>query len=98
MAKACANTFTSGSEDAILVGNAGNDTLIGGDGDDILFGGLGNDTLDAGSGDDAIAYFRALIAAGMRYFITLIYPKDIETVRLLAERVVPAVVAGMEAS
>lgn len=46
----------------------------------------------AGTPEDVVPYFRALIAAGMRYFITFVYPKDRETVRLLAEQVVPAVV------
>jgi alkanesulfonate monooxygenase SsuD/methylene tetrahydromethanopterin reductase-like flavin-dependent oxidoreductase (luciferase family) len=50
----------------------------------------------AGTPDDAVAYFQALIAAGMRYFITFIYPKDIETVRLLAERVIPEILADTE--
>jgi alkanesulfonate monooxygenase SsuD/methylene tetrahydromethanopterin reductase-like flavin-dependent oxidoreductase (luciferase family) len=48
----------------------------------------------AGTPREAISYFRALIAAGMRYFITFVYPKDVETVRLLAERVMPEVVAA----
>ncbi len=47
----------------------------------------------AGTPRDVIPYFRTLITAGLRYFITFIYPKDVETVRLLAERVVPEVVA-----
>jgi len=47
----------------------------------------------AGTPRDVILYFRTLVEAGMRYFITFIYPKDIETVRLLAEHVVPEVVA-----
>jgi alkanesulfonate monooxygenase SsuD/methylene tetrahydromethanopterin reductase-like flavin-dependent oxidoreductase (luciferase family) len=45
----------------------------------------------AGTPRDAVAYFRALIEVGMRYFITFIYPKDAETVRLLAEQVIPEV-------
>ena len=32
----------------------------------------------AGTPDDVIPYFRSLVAAGMKYFITLIYPKDVE--------------------
>jgi hypothetical protein len=38
----------------VLVGGAGNDTLIGGKGRDILIGGLGTDTLRAGSGGDIL--------------------------------------------
>lgn len=48
----------------------------------------------AGTPQDAVAYFRSLVQAGMRYFIIFIYPKDAETVRLLAEHVVPEVVAA----
>jgi alkanesulfonate monooxygenase SsuD/methylene tetrahydromethanopterin reductase-like flavin-dependent oxidoreductase (luciferase family) len=47
----------------------------------------------AGTPRDVIRYFRTLVEAGMQYFITFIYPKDVETVRLLAEQVVPEVVA-----
>ena len=47
----------------------------------------------AGTPRDAVSYFRTLVEAGLRYFITFIYPKDAETVRLLAEQVVPEVVA-----
>jgi alkanesulfonate monooxygenase SsuD/methylene tetrahydromethanopterin reductase-like flavin-dependent oxidoreductase (luciferase family) len=48
----------------------------------------------AGTPRDVVPYFRSLIEAGMRYFITFIYPKDLETVRLLAKYVVPEVVAA----
>lgn len=48
----------------------------------------------AGTPQQAIAYFRSLVEAGMRYFITFIYPKDADTVRILAEHVVPEVVAA----
>lgn len=47
----------------------------------------------AGTPRDVVPYFRSLVEDGMRYFITFIYPKDAETVRLLAEQVVPEVVA-----
>lgn len=43
----------------------------------------------AGLPDDAVAYYRALAAAGLTYFIAGIYGDDRETVRLLAERVLP---------
>lgn len=48
----------------------------------------------AGTPSEVVSYFRALIAAGMRYFITFIYPRDIESLRLLAEQVVPEVTSG----
>jgi Ca2+-binding RTX toxin-like protein len=58
-----ANTITAGSlagklsdnpniHGAVLVGLAGNDTLIGGEGDDAFFGGADNDTLTGGLGND----------------------------------------------
>jgi alkanesulfonate monooxygenase SsuD/methylene tetrahydromethanopterin reductase-like flavin-dependent oxidoreductase (luciferase family) len=48
----------------------------------------------AGTPQDVVPYFRSLVAAGMRYFIVFIYPKDVATVRLLAEQVVPAITAA----
>jgi hypothetical protein len=48
----------------------------------------------AGTPREVVPYFRSLIEAGMRYFITFVYPKDVETVRLLAEQVVPEVMAA----
>jgi hypothetical protein len=39
---------------------------------------------------DAVAYYRRLADAGLDYFIAGVYGNDTETVRLLAERVVPA--------
>ncbi len=44
----------------------------------------------AGLPEDAVAYYRELAEAGLTYFIAGIYGNDTETVRLLAERVVPA--------
>jgi alkanesulfonate monooxygenase SsuD/methylene tetrahydromethanopterin reductase-like flavin-dependent oxidoreductase (luciferase family) len=46
----------------------------------------------AGTPREVLPYYRALIDVGLRYFITFIYPKDVETVRLLAEQVVPELV------
>jgi hypothetical protein len=43
--------------------------------------------------DEAIAYDRALVAAGLQYFIPTTVGLDAETLDLLAHRVVPAVVA-----
>jgi hypothetical protein len=38
----------------VLVGGAGNDTLLGGSGNDLLIGGLGNDALKGNGGDDIL--------------------------------------------
>ncbi len=43
----------------------------------------------AGLPEEAVAYYRELAEAGLTYFIAGIYGDDRETVRLLAERVVP---------
>jgi alkanesulfonate monooxygenase SsuD/methylene tetrahydromethanopterin reductase-like flavin-dependent oxidoreductase (luciferase family) len=51
-------------------------------------------SLFAGTPDDAITYYRALAGAGIQYFIPTILGLDEETVELLADRVVPAVVTG----
>lgn len=48
----------------------------------------------AGTPPDAVSYFHSLVAVGMRYFIVFVYPKDAETVWLLAEQVAPAVAAA----
>ena len=40
---------------------------------------------------DAVAYYRGLTEAGLTYFVAGVYGNDTETIRLLAERVVPAV-------
>ena len=50
-------------------------------------------SLFAGTPDDAITYYRALAGAGIQYFIPTILGFDEETVELLADRVIPAVVA-----
>ncbi len=42
------------SKSSVLVGNAGNDTLLGGSGRDILIGGFGSDIITGGSGDDLL--------------------------------------------
>jgi alkanesulfonate monooxygenase SsuD/methylene tetrahydromethanopterin reductase-like flavin-dependent oxidoreductase (luciferase family) len=41
---------------------------------------------------EAIAHYRALAAAGVQYFIATLWGYDLETMRLLAEQVVPEVV------
>jgi alkanesulfonate monooxygenase SsuD/methylene tetrahydromethanopterin reductase-like flavin-dependent oxidoreductase (luciferase family) len=42
---------------------------------------------------EAIAHYRALAAAGVQYFIATLWGYDTETMRLLAEQVVPEVIA-----
>ena len=49
-------------------------------------------SLVAGTPADAIAYYRALAEAGIKYFIPTVLGLDGETLELLADRVVPAVV------
>jgi Ca2+-binding RTX toxin-like protein len=46
--QAASNTAT------VLVGNAGNDTLLGGNANDKLYGGTGNDSLNGGAGNDTL--------------------------------------------
>src|SRR5882724_10617954 len=43
-----------GDGNDILVGSAGNDTLLGGNGDDVLLGNGGQDSLDGGPGDNIV--------------------------------------------
>jgi alkanesulfonate monooxygenase SsuD/methylene tetrahydromethanopterin reductase-like flavin-dependent oxidoreductase (luciferase family) len=40
--------------------------------------------------DEAIEHYRRLIAAGAQYFMTSLWGHDLETLRLLAEKVIPA--------
>ena len=47
-----------------------------------------------GTPRQAIAYYQALIDTGMQYFMAFISENDVETVRLLAEQVIPALVAA----
>jgi alkanesulfonate monooxygenase SsuD/methylene tetrahydromethanopterin reductase-like flavin-dependent oxidoreductase (luciferase family) len=53
---------------------------------------LSEGSLVAATPGEAIAYFRDLAAAGVAYFIAAIYGDDVETVRLLTEEVIPAVI------
>jgi hypothetical protein len=39
----------------------------------------------------AIAHYQALADAGMQYFLAVVNGSDLETVRLLAEEVMPAI-------
>jgi hypothetical protein len=41
----------------------------------------------AGIVEDALTYFRTLAELGLRYFIVVIHPDDVETIALLANRV-----------
>jgi hypothetical protein len=38
---------------------------------------------------EAVAYFRRMMAAGLQYFVSWIYGNDLDTMRLLAEQVMP---------
>jgi alkanesulfonate monooxygenase SsuD/methylene tetrahydromethanopterin reductase-like flavin-dependent oxidoreductase (luciferase family) len=51
-------------------------------------------SLVAGTPEDAIAYYQGLAEAGIEYFIPTLLGLDEETLDLLADRVVPAVVTG----
>jgi alkanesulfonate monooxygenase SsuD/methylene tetrahydromethanopterin reductase-like flavin-dependent oxidoreductase (luciferase family) len=51
-------------------------------------------SLVAGTPEDAIVYYRALAGAGIQYFIPTLLGLDEETVALLADRVIPAVVSA----
>jgi alkanesulfonate monooxygenase SsuD/methylene tetrahydromethanopterin reductase-like flavin-dependent oxidoreductase (luciferase family) len=46
-------------------------------------------SLVAGTPADAVAYYRPLVAAGMRYFMPTLLDNDFETLRLLAREVLP---------
>jgi len=45
----------------------------------------------AATPDEAIAHFRELASAGVQYFVVALYGHDVETVRLLGEKVLPHV-------
>jgi alkanesulfonate monooxygenase SsuD/methylene tetrahydromethanopterin reductase-like flavin-dependent oxidoreductase (luciferase family) len=49
------------------------------------------DSIVAGTPAEAVAHFGRLVRAGLQYFIAVVYGNDLETIRLLAERVVPEV-------
>jgi hypothetical protein len=52
---------------------------------------LARDTIVAGTPAEAIAHYERLIGAGLQHFIAFVYGNDVETVRLLAEEVIPEV-------
>jgi alkanesulfonate monooxygenase SsuD/methylene tetrahydromethanopterin reductase-like flavin-dependent oxidoreductase (luciferase family) len=39
---------------------------------------------------ETIAHFQDLVAAGVQYFVLMLWPGEVETLRLLGERVIPA--------
>lgn len=43
----------------------------------------------AGTPGEVIAHYAPLVQAGLQQFLAIVYGSDIETVRLLSERVVP---------
>jgi GGDEF domain-containing protein len=45
----------------------------------------------AGTPTDVIAHFERLGRFGLQYFIAFVYGNDLETIRLLAEKVIPEV-------
>lgn len=53
-----------------------------------------NPSLIAGTPDEAIAAYRALVEAGMRYFIAGLWAGDGETLRLLGGEVMPALASA----
>jgi Ca2+-binding RTX toxin-like protein len=50
------DTLIAGDADAVLEGEAGDDTLLGGKGDDLLVGGSGKNYLDGGGGTNTVFY------------------------------------------
>ena len=44
--------------------------------------------------EETLAYYRRLVAAGMRYFIVTVRIDDSETLRMLGEQVLPEFAAG----
>ena len=43
----------------------------------------------AGTPGEVIAHYAPLVRAGLQHFLAMVYGSDIDTVRLLAERVIP---------
>jgi alkanesulfonate monooxygenase SsuD/methylene tetrahydromethanopterin reductase-like flavin-dependent oxidoreductase (luciferase family) len=52
---------------------------------------LARDTIVAGTPNEVIAHYERLMRAGLQYFIAFVYGNDLETIRLLAEAVIPEV-------
>jgi hypothetical protein len=47
-----------------------------------------------GTPGDAIPVYRALVAAGVQYFVVTVRPADTDTIRVFADQVVPDPLAG----
>ena len=47
------------------------------------------ESIVAGTPDEVIAYYAPLVRAGLQHFLAMVYGSDFDTVRLLAEQVVP---------
>jgi hypothetical protein len=47
------------------------------------------DSIVAGTPDEVIAHYAPLVRGGLQHFLAMVYGNDIDTVRLLAERVLP---------
>jgi hypothetical protein len=50
--------------------------------------------LFAGTPERTLAYYRGLVAAGLRYFLVTVRVHDFETLRMLGEQALPAFAAG----
>jgi alkanesulfonate monooxygenase SsuD/methylene tetrahydromethanopterin reductase-like flavin-dependent oxidoreductase (luciferase family) len=46
------------------------------------------------SAAETIAHFQDLVAAGVQYFVLMLWPGELETLRLLGEQVIPALQSG----
>jgi alkanesulfonate monooxygenase SsuD/methylene tetrahydromethanopterin reductase-like flavin-dependent oxidoreductase (luciferase family) len=57
----------------------------------LAYTGVNREAMVAATPEAAVCYYRGLVRAGMQYFITSVHGSDLETARLLAEQVVPAV-------
>jgi hypothetical protein len=49
------------------------------------------ETIVAGTPAEVVVHYRRLVRAGFQYFIAFVYGNDVETIRLLAEQVVPEI-------
>jgi len=52
---------------------------------------LTRETIVAATPTEAVAHYGRLVRAGLQYFIAFVYGNDLETIRLLAEQVIPEV-------
>jgi alkanesulfonate monooxygenase SsuD/methylene tetrahydromethanopterin reductase-like flavin-dependent oxidoreductase (luciferase family) len=51
--------------------------------------GISGESMVAGTPDEVIAQYTPLVRAGLQHFLAFVFGNDIDTVRLLAERVIP---------